>query len=362
MADDSLLREGIEAVRAGDRTRGRTLLSKVVLENPESEAAWWYLGLSVDDNQQRLYCFKKVLALNPNHNGARTRLGLAPIGRSSSRGRKGEGRPRGRQRFVLILLGIITLLVVIGGGGYIFLDSSGYLEGPISETISSLLSGFAPAPTATLSPPTQGPAPTSESTSASLSSIPTWTPTPSPTARPATATPTITLTPTPKEPTEQPPTPDSFPSPLSAIPVDINDGSGPITLFPGDFQAYRFEPSDEFTLKFIATLTFHLLNPEEPTPLMLELYIWNSSEDSWDVFGIRWGDNNIPQSSLYASSDGVIIAALRNWGTDPIEATNTSFTYSGLTDDGADIYYGLNREVIRIATEQAATATPSFSD
>ena len=362
MADDSLLREGIEAVRAGDRTRGRTLLSKVVLENPESEAAWWYLGLSVDDNQQRLYCFKKVLALNPNHNGARKRLGLAPIGRSSSRGGKGERQPRRRQRFVLFLLGVFTLLVVVGGGGYIFLDSSGYLEGSISETISNFLSRLTPAPTKTPAPPTQGPAPTSESTSSSLSSIPTWTPTPSPTPRPATATPTITPSPTPEEPTEQPPTPAAFPSPSSAIPVDINDGSGPITLFPGDFIAYRFEPADEFTLKFVATLTFHLLNPEEPAPLELELYIWNASEDSWDVFGVRWGDNNIPQPSMYVSSDGVIIAALRNWGTDPIEATNTSFTYSGLTDDGADIYYGLNREDIRIATEQAATATPAFSD
>jgi hypothetical protein len=261
-----------------------------------------------------------------------------------------------------LFLGIFTILVVIGGGGYVFLDSMGYMEGSLSEAIANLMAGVAPSATETVAPPTQGPAPTTESTSASLSSVPTWTPTPSATTRPATATSTVTQTPTPKEPTEQPPTPDSFPSPSSAIPVDINDGSGPITLFPGDFQAYRFEPSDEFTLQVVATLTFHLLNPEQPTPLMLELYIWNASEDNWDVFGIRWGDNNIPQPSVYVSSDGVVLAALRNWGTDPLDATNTSFTYTGLTDDGADIFYGLNREVIRLATEQAATATPAFSD
>ncbi len=357
MANDKLLREGIEAVKAGDKARGRALLSKVVLENPESEAAWWFLGLSVDDNQQRLYCFKKVLALNPNHNGARTRLGLAPV-----KGRGARSRPRGLQIVLLILLGIFTLLVVVGGGGYVILDSMGYLEGSLGETLGNLLAGVSPAPTSTIAAPTQGPAPTSEGTSSSLSSVPTWTPTPSPTPRVATPTPTLTLTPTPEDPTEVPPTPASFPSPSSGIPVDLNNGTGPITLFPGDFQAYRFQPSDDFTLQFIATLSFHLRNPEQPRPLTLELYIWNASEDSWEVFGLRWGDNNIPQPSLFVSSDGVVIAALRNWGTDPVDITNASFTYTGLTDDGADIFYGLNREVIRIATEQAATATPAFSD
>ncbi len=365
MADDSLLREGIEAVKAGDRARGRTLLSKVVLENPESEAAWWFLGLSVDDNQQRLYCFKKVLALNPNHNGARTRLGLAPVRSkrgSQSSGSAGGDRPRRRQTLVLVLLGLFTLLVVIGGGGYVLLDSMGYLEGSIGEAFSSLLSGVSPAPTATTPMQTQGPAPMEESTNAALSSIPTWTPTPSPTPRPATATPTVSPSPTVSEPTEQPPTPESFPPLTSAIPVDINNGSGPITLFPGDFQAYRFEPSDDFTLQLVATLTFHLLNPEQAEPPAIELYLWNASADTWEGFGVRWGDNNIPQPSVYVSSDGVVLAALRNWGTDPVDVVNTSFTYSGLTDNGADIFYGLNREVIRIATEQAATPTPAVTD
>ena len=132
MADDNLLKEGIQAVRAGDRVRGRALLSKVVLENPDSEAAWWYLGLSVDDNQQRLYCFKKVLALNPNHDGARARLGLAPTGRAAKKGARGRAG-RGRQTLVLVLLGLFTVLVVIGGGGYVLLDSMGYLEGSLGE-------------------------------------------------------------------------------------------------------------------------------------------------------------------------------------------------------------------------------------
>jgi hypothetical protein len=361
MADDNLLKEGIQAVRAGDRARGRALLSKVVLENPDSEAAWWYLGLSVDDNQQRLYCFKKVLALNPNHEGARARLGLAPSGRSGGRsGRKTSGR--GRQTLVLVLLGIFTLLVVIGGGGYVFLDSMGYLEGSIIEGIGSLLAGLSPTPTATTGPPTQGPAPLQETTVDPLASVPTWTPTPSPTPRQPTPTATATLPPTPAIPTEQPPTPESFPPITGAIPVNINNGTGPLTFFPGDFTAYRFEPDDDFTLELIASLTFHLINPEEPSPLTLELYLWNASADRWDVFGTKWGDSLITQPSLYVSSDGVVIAALRNWGDDPIDVVNSSFTYSGSTDDGADIFYGLNREIIRRATEQAATPTPAFSD
>ena len=368
MADDSLLREGIEAVRGGDRARGRALLSKVVLENPESEAAWWYLGLSVDDNQHRLYCFKKVLTINPNHKGARARLGLSPSsgragrGRSSLSGDAGSVGRSSRQTLILVLLGIFTLLIVIGGGGYVFLDSMGYLEGSLGEAISNLLAGGAPPATSTIAPPTLGPAPSLTSTSASLSSIPTWTPTPSPTQRVPTATPTVTPTPTPEEPTEQPPTPAAFPSPNSATVVDINNGTGPLTFFPYDFDAFRFQPADSFTLDLVATLTFHLLNPEEPGALTLELYLWNASEGVWDVYGTRWGDNPIPQPSVYVSNDGVVIAAIRNWGTEPVDTINISFTYSGLTDDGQDIFYGLNREIIQRSTEQAATATPPFSD
>lgn len=368
MADDSLLREGIEAVRGGDRARGRALLSKVVLENPESEAAWWYLGLSVDDNQHRLYCFKKVLTINPNHQGARARLGLstgsgkAGRGRSSTKGDAGRSGRSSRQTLILVLLGIFTLLIVIGGGGYVFLDSMGYLDGSISEAITNLLAGGAPPATQTIAAPTQGPAPSLASTSASLSSIPTWTPTPSPTLRVPTATPTFTLTPTPEEPTAQPPTPAAFPSPNSAPVVDINNGTGPLTFFPDDFDSFRFQPADSFTLDFVAILTFHLLNPDEPGGLTLELYLWNASEGVWDVYGTRWGDNPIPQPSVYVNSEGVVIAAIRNWGTEPVDTINISFTYSGLTEDGQDIFYGLNREIIRRSTEQAATATPEFSD
>lgn len=356
MADDSLLREGIEAVRGGDRTRGRALLSKVVLENPDSEAAWWYLGLSVDDNQQRLYCFKKVLAINPNHSGARSRMGLSP-----GTGKSGRGRST-RQTLILVLLGIFTLLFVIGGGAYVFLDSLGYMDGSLSEVIAGLLQGAAPSATPVSTLPVQGQAPSPANTSASLSSIPTWTPTPSPTPRVATPTPTLTETPTPENPTEQPPTPSAFPSSETALIMDINNGTGPLTLFPGDFKAFRFQPSDSFSLKVVATLFFHMLNPEQPTPLTIELYIWNASEGNWNVFGARWGDSSIPQPSIFVTNDGVVIAALRNWGTNPVEITNLGFTYSGLTEDGADIYYGLNREIIRHSTEQAATQTPIFED
>jgi hypothetical protein len=362
MADDTLIREGVEAVRAGDQVRGRALLSKAVLENPESEAAWWYLGLSVDDNQHRIYCFKKVLALNPNHEGARARLGLSPASRRGRRGRSAGAGRSGRQTLVLVLLAIFTLLVVIGGGGYIFLDSMGYLDGSPGEAISKLFSGGADSATPTSIPPTQGPAPSPAMTSASLSTIPTWTPTLSPTPRVPTATPTVTYTPTPEAPTEQPPTPALFPSTDSAFVVDFNNGTGPRTVFPGDFDAFRFQPADSFVLEVIATLNFHLLNPEQPEPLTLELYIWNASEGSWDVFGTRWGDSPIAQASVYVSTEGVVIAAIRNWGSNPLDVTNMGFTFSGLTDDGADIFYGLNREIIRRATEQAATQTPVFED
>ena len=61
MAAEDIIQRGIQAAKSGDHATAKTLLSKGVLQDPNSEEAWWWLGLILEDPQQRAYCFQKVL-------------------------------------------------------------------------------------------------------------------------------------------------------------------------------------------------------------------------------------------------------------------------------------------------------------
>lgn len=74
MSGERLLQEGIQAARAGDLERARAILRRAVQADPASEESWWWLGQCLTAADQRAYCFKRTLALNPGHEGARRSL------------------------------------------------------------------------------------------------------------------------------------------------------------------------------------------------------------------------------------------------------------------------------------------------
>lgn len=381
MASNDLLLKGIAAAKDGDKERARSLLSKVVLEMPDSEEAWWWLAKSVDNPRQREFCAQKILEINPRHRGARellqgtaesspqatSRAAIAPEKRAAqtttatrsrpqSPPKKKTARPRGarttRQTVILVVLAFAVLLVFVGGAAYVFFDTSGSLD-QLFNFVNPQASQTTPLPPLTATATTEG---------VSLSSIPTWTPTPSPTPPPATPSPTPTYTPQPAgSPTPIPPTPSELPSISDAQPVVLNDGTGFLTLFPDSFSVFRFEPRETLDIQTIATLTFHLISSERKQPLTVELYLWNSANNSWEPFGVYWGDNPIISPGPYVYNDGAIIAALRNWGSDPIDVDNTSFTFTARLTNGLDIFYGLDRAGSRFpTTPPEATPTTTF--
>jgi hypothetical protein len=364
---EDTLREGIEAAQSGMTLRARTLLSKVVLELPRSEEAWWWLGQSVLDPKQREYCFRKVVEINPSNEGAREELGMSPVpttlelhdaARKSAPARS-RGPHRGVQRVILAFLIIAVIFIAIGGGAYVALDSLGYLDQALRgdfSFVSSLIPAAIESPTSTPAPPTA----TYENIS--LASIPTWTATASLTPKPKTPTPTATsVAPPPGTPTEVPPTPDEFPAPGDAQPVDITIGTGLLTLFPGDFIPFRFESDAVLDMEVIASLIFHVQG-EYDRPLTLEVYLWNPSDGTWSVFGAAPGDNPIVPGSPYVSPQGVIIAALRNWGAEPLDILNASFTFAGRTTNDFEVYFGLTRQEIRPPGAPTPTSTEGFSE
>jgi tetratricopeptide (TPR) repeat protein len=85
-----LLRAGIEAIRAGERERGRELLLRVVDADPRVEPAWLWLASAVDDPADKITALENALSLNPHNAAARDQLaalrGEGAIGATTSEG------------------------------------------------------------------------------------------------------------------------------------------------------------------------------------------------------------------------------------------------------------------------------------
>ncbi len=64
------LQQAIHLIQSGDRQAGRQQLAALLAEDPKNETAWLWLAGAVDTDEQRLYCVKQVLKLNPSNQAA----------------------------------------------------------------------------------------------------------------------------------------------------------------------------------------------------------------------------------------------------------------------------------------------------
>lgn len=69
-----LLKEGIAAARAGDKTRARMLLEQVVSQDQRSEKGWFWLAAVVDSVDEKKVCLGNVIVVNPHNARAHTLL------------------------------------------------------------------------------------------------------------------------------------------------------------------------------------------------------------------------------------------------------------------------------------------------
>jgi len=67
---DALLRQAMERVNAGDLSQGRSLLEKVLEQDPHNDKAWVWLSACVDDPHQRRICLQQALRANPQNQAA----------------------------------------------------------------------------------------------------------------------------------------------------------------------------------------------------------------------------------------------------------------------------------------------------
>ncbi len=74
---NQLLRQGIAAVRSGERESAHDLLGRAVECDPDNPSAWLWLSGVVDDLDERELCLENVLALDPQN--AAAHKGLAQV-------------------------------------------------------------------------------------------------------------------------------------------------------------------------------------------------------------------------------------------------------------------------------------------
>jgi tetratricopeptide (TPR) repeat protein len=65
-----ILQQGIAAARAGQQAQARQLLQEAIRRDPQSEAAWLWLSSVAKDNQERIFCLKQLLSINPSNENA----------------------------------------------------------------------------------------------------------------------------------------------------------------------------------------------------------------------------------------------------------------------------------------------------
>jgi hypothetical protein len=68
---EAMLREGINAVKAGNKEEGRALLMKTVELDPYNEEGWLWLSGVVESPDDQRTCLENVLSINPNNDRAR---------------------------------------------------------------------------------------------------------------------------------------------------------------------------------------------------------------------------------------------------------------------------------------------------
>ncbi|MCL4238240.1 MAG: PD40 domain-containing protein [Anaerolineae bacterium] len=239
---DDLLRQGIDAARAGNTAVARALLEQVVALDPQHEKGWFWLAAVTDDLHEKRICLSNVIVINPDNARAQSLLArlegaspesAAPAGQPGSmKGRTGQNLVLGA--IILSALLLVILLVIALGGG-----DDGSAPPPVADGGAG--AGLKPAEGNSPSAPGTMPLPTA-----------TTQPTRTFTPPPATWTPVPSKTPIPEIP------PTLFPPPPAALaghilmrsgqtPGDPNnqpivlirpDGSSPRTITPPNTRGH----------------------------------------------------------------------------------------------------------------------------
>jgi len=73
-ADDSIFQEAVEALREGNKTKARDLLTGLLKENQNNATYWVWMSAAMDSAKERVYCLQTAFKLDPNNATAKRGL------------------------------------------------------------------------------------------------------------------------------------------------------------------------------------------------------------------------------------------------------------------------------------------------
>lgn len=179
---DVMLQEAIGALRSGQRSRSRDLLTRLLRADSDNPEYWLWMSAAVEKREERVFCLNHVLRLDPDNHAARQGLVLAgklpaertppptPLSRNWKIAEISDPHLRGAlplpaRIFLILLVGVLLLGSLTG----FFLLRSNRNEAvaqrptrtpgppPTFTATPTILGG--PTETSTTRPPTAGPTP-----------------------------------------------------------------------------------------------------------------------------------------------------------------------------------------------------------
>ena len=74
MADDAVFQEAVDALREGNKTRARELLTGLLKNDQNNVTYWVWMSSTVDTPKERIYCLQTALKLDPENVAAKRGL------------------------------------------------------------------------------------------------------------------------------------------------------------------------------------------------------------------------------------------------------------------------------------------------
>src|SRR5512146_3097599 len=75
---DALLEDAVDALRMGERARGKEILTRLLKADQNNPTYWIWMSAAVDTAKERVYCLETALKLDPDN--AIAKRGLVLLG------------------------------------------------------------------------------------------------------------------------------------------------------------------------------------------------------------------------------------------------------------------------------------------
>jgi Tol biopolymer transport system component len=349
---ETLLKQGIEAARAGNKAVARALLEQVVEQDQQNEKGWFWLAAVTEDLHEKRICLGNVLVINPDNQRARDLLEKleSPGAASGSYGSAAFSGSTTNRTPLLLAVGVVGIVIVLvllvvmmmGGGD----NKEDNVPPPTRLALDTPSSSGEETPVANV-----------EQTPLVM---PTLIPTSTPTHSPATWTPVPSATPIPAVP------PTLYPAPAGPVEGVIIMRSGDV---PGDpFNQPIILAKADGTVQRVITAPNErghapVLSPDS-TQFAFVLYAPGTREQLLSLNNIQ-GTAPRPANRYWSNTPTLQKQDSPHWAPD---GQWIAFTGQGMGSATVDLYrVSLNTPegdpaaLERLTSDDAVESWPSFS-